>query len=160
MLYLYYRTTFVPVRKYISLPLEINKHYMAIKRFGVSLEENLLESLDKYVDENGFANRSQAIRFLIEKSVAERKWQCNHIVAGTIIIMYDQEKKAIASKIVGIEQDYQDVILSSSQYYINQHFCLHIETVMGTAHRLTELADKLTAIKGIKHGKLVMSRAD
>ena len=75
MLYLYYRTTFVPVRKYISLPLEINKHYMAIKRFGVSLEENLLESLDKYVDENGFANRSQAIRFLIEKNVAERKWQ-------------------------------------------------------------------------------------
>jgi len=92
--------------------------------------------------------------------VAERKWQCNHIVAGTIIIMYDQEKKAIASKIVGIEQDYQDVILSSSQYYINQNFCLHIVTVMGTAHRLTELSDKLTAIKGIKHGKLVMSRAD
>ena len=73
MLYLYYRTTFVPVRKYISLPLEINKHYMAIKRFGVSLEENLLESLDKYVDENGFANRSQAIRFLVEKNVAEQK---------------------------------------------------------------------------------------
>ncbi|MCL3850044.1 MULTISPECIES: nickel-responsive transcriptional regulator NikR [Parabacteroides] len=133
---------------------------MSIKRFGVSLEDNLLESLDQYVDENGFANRSQAIRFLIEKNVAEKKWQCNHIVAGTIIIMYDQEKTAIASKIVSIQQDYQDVILSSSQYYVNQNFCLHIVTVMGTAHRLTELSDKLTAIKGIKHGKLVMSRAD
>ena len=66
---------------------------MSIKRFGVSLEDNLLESLDQYVDENGFANRSQAIRFLIEKNVAEKKWQCNHIVAGTIIIMYDQEKR-------------------------------------------------------------------
>ena len=31
---------------------------------------------------------------------------------------------------------------------------------MGTAHRLTELSHKLTTIKGIKHGKLVMSRAD
>lgn len=133
---------------------------MSIKRFGVSLEDNLLESLDKYVDENGFANRSQAIRFLIEKNVAEKKWQCNHIVAGTIIIMYDQEKKAITARIAGIEQDYQDVILSSSQYYVNQNFCLHIVTVMGIAHRLTELSDKLTAIKGIKHGKLVMSRAD
>ena len=92
--------------------------------------------------------------------MAEKKWQCNHIVAGTIIIMYDQEKTAIASKIVSIQQDYQDVILSSSQYYVNQNFCLHIVTVMGTAHRLTELSDKLTAIKGIKHGKLVMSRAD
>lgn len=133
---------------------------MSIKRFGVSLEENLLESLDRYVDENGFANRSQAIRFLIEKNVAEKKWQCNHIVAGTIIIMYDQEKKAITARIASIEQDYQNVILSSSQYYVNQNFCLHIVTVMGTALRLTELSDKLTAIKGIKHGKLVMSRAD
>lgn len=133
---------------------------MSIKRFGVSLEDNLLESLDQYVDENGFANRSQAIRFLIEKNVAEKKWQCNHIVAGTIIIMYDQEKKAISAKIVSIQQDYQDAILSSSQYYVNQNFCLHIVTVMETAHRLTELSDKLTAIKGIKHGKLVMSRAD
>ena len=133
---------------------------MSIKRFGVSLEDNLLESLDQYVDENGFANRSQAIRFLIEKNVAEKKWQCNHIVAGTIIIMYDQEKKAISAKIVSIQQDYQDAILSSSQYYVNQNFCLHIVTVMGTAHRLTELSDKLTAIKAIKHGKLVMSRAD
>ena len=124
---------------------------MSLKRFGVSLEDNLLESLDQYVNENGFANRSQAIRFLIEKNVAERKWQCNHIVAGTIVI---------SLKIMGIQQNYKDVILSSSQYYINQNFCLHIVTVMGTAHRLTELSDKLTTIKGIKHGKLVMSRAD
>lgn len=133
---------------------------MSLKRFGVSLEDSLLESLDKYVDDNGFANRSQAIRFLVEKNVAETKWQCNHIVAGTIVIMYDQEKTAISSKIVSIQQDYQDAILSSSQYYINQNFCLHIVTVMGTAHRLTELSDRLTTIKGIKHGKLVMSRAD
>ena len=49
---------------------------MPLKRFGVSLEDNLLESLDQYVSENGFANRSQAIRFLVEKNVAEKKWQC------------------------------------------------------------------------------------
>lgn len=133
---------------------------MALKRFGVSLEEKLLETLDQYVNENGYANRSQAIRFLIEKNVAEQKWQCNHIVAGTIIIMYDQAKKEISSKITAIQQVYKDVILSSSQYYINRNFCLHIVTVMGTAYRLTELSDKLTSLKGIKHGKLVMSRAD
>ena len=63
---------------------------MALKRFGVSLEDELLEQLDSLVKEDGFANRSQAIRFLIEKNLAEKKWQCNHIVAGTIFIIYDQ----------------------------------------------------------------------
>ncbi|MDR1454725.1 MAG: nickel-responsive transcriptional regulator NikR [Tannerella sp.] len=133
---------------------------MTLKRFGVSLEDELLDALDRYVTENGFANRSQAIRFLVEKNVAEKKWQCDHIVAGTIVIMYNQSGKEIASKITAIQQRYQDVILSSSQYYLNETFCLHIATVTGTAYRLTELSDRLITIKGIKHGKLVMSRAD
>lgn len=133
---------------------------MSLKRFGVSLENDLLESLDEYVVNNGFSNRSQAIRFLVEKNVAETKWQCNHIVAGTIVIMYDRIKQDITTKIASVEQQYKDAILSSSQYFINENFCLHIVTIMGTANRLTELSDRLTTIRGIKHGKLVMSRAD
>lgn len=62
---------------------------MPLKRFGVSLEDNLLESLDQYVSENGFANRSQAIRFLVEKNVAEKKgnvtisWQVRSFLCMT-----------------------------------------------------------------------------
>jgi Predicted transcriptional regulators containing the CopG/Arc/MetJ DNA-binding domain and a metal-binding domain len=132
----------------------------SIKRFGVSLEEGLLESLDKYVRENVFSNRSQAIRFLIEKNVAEQKWQCNHVVAGTVIIMYDRDRKDIALKIVDIQENFQEEILSSSMYYISNNFCLHVIAVKGFAYRLTKFSDLLIAIKGIKHGKLVMSRAD
>lgn len=133
---------------------------MGLKRFGVSLDESLLESLDLFVVNNGFTNRSQAIRFLVEKNIAETKWLCNHVVAGTIIIMYDQSKKDISVRIEEIQQAYQQVILSSSQYYLNSNFCLHIATVTGEAYKLTELSDRLIAIKGIKHGKLVMSRAN
>jgi Predicted transcriptional regulators containing the CopG/Arc/MetJ DNA-binding domain and a metal-binding domain len=133
---------------------------MAIKRFGVSLEDELLEDLDKYAIDNGFANRSQAIRFLITKNVTEQKWQCNNIVAGTIIIMYGLDKKEITSKIASIQQRHTDVILSSSQYYINDNLCMHVVAVTGEAHHLTELSDQLTTIKGISHGKLVMSRAN
>ena len=133
---------------------------MGLKRFGVSLDESLLESLDLFVVNNGFTNRSQAIRFLVEKNIAETKWLCNHVVAGTIIIMYDQSKKDISVRIEEIQQAYHQVILSSSQYYLNSNFCLHIATVTGEAYKLTELSDRLIAIKGIKHGKLVMSRAD
>lgn len=142
------------------LPLNERRREMSVKRFGVSLEDDLLDALDKYVLSNGFSNRSQAIRFLVEKNLAEQKWQCNHLVAGSVIIMYNQEKKEIASQINLIEQDFQDVILSSSNYYLNRHFCMHNVTIMGEAQRLTLLSDKLTAIKGITHGKLVMSRAD
>ena len=37
------------------------------------VEDELLEQLDSFVKEDGYANRSQAIRFLIEKNLAEKK---------------------------------------------------------------------------------------
>ena len=133
---------------------------MALRRFGVSLEDDLLSALDNFARDNGFANRSQAIRFLIEKNITEEKWQCNHLVAGTVVLMYDRTAAGISRQIDKIQQDYLDVILSSSQYYINREFILHTTTVMGEARRLTELSDKLRTIRGLKHAKLVMSRAD
>lgn len=133
---------------------------MSLKRFGVSLEEELLDDLDQYAGDNGFANRSQAIRFLIEKYIAEQKWQCNHTVAGAVIIIYDRNLKDLASKINDVQSEYTDVTLSTNLYYLDSQLCMYIAAIKGTAFRLTELADRLTTIKGIRHGKLVMSRAD
>ncbi|MFZ4582143.1 MAG: CopG family ribbon-helix-helix protein [Paludibacter sp.] len=42
---------------------------MPVARFGVSLENELLEALDAFVQDNKFPNRSQAIRHLIEKNL-------------------------------------------------------------------------------------------
>ena len=133
---------------------------MALKRFGVSLEEELLDALDRFVTDNGFSNRSQALRFLVEKSIAETKWQCNHVVAGTIVLMYADAKKELPLRIAEVESGYRDVIIASSQYFLRDGMCLHVTTVTGEAYRLTALSDRLIAIKGIRHGKLLMGRAD
>lgn len=132
---------------------------MPVTRFGVSLEEELLEALDLYVKENKFPNRSQAIRHLIEKNLVEKKWQCNHIVAGAIVLMYDHHKKDVINKLTDVQHDFYDVILSSQHFHLNHNNCLEIIAVKGEAIRLTELADKLISIKGMLHGKLVMSKA-
>jgi CopG family nickel-responsive transcriptional regulator len=133
---------------------------MPVSRFGVSLDEDLLIALDLFVKENQFTNRSQAIRHLVEKNLVEKKWQCNNVVAGAIIMLYDHHKKEVASKSSDIQHDYFDVILSAQHFHLNHDNCLEIIAVKGLASRLTELSDKLISIKGLKHGKLVMSKTD
>ncbi len=133
---------------------------MPVSRFGVSLEEDLLIALDKYVTDNNFANRSQAVRHLIEKNIVEKKWQCNNVVAGAVVLLFEHQKKEIVTKSNEIQHEYFDVILSAQHYHLNHDMCLEIIAVKGTANKLTELSDKLISIKGIKHGKLVMSKTD
>ena len=132
---------------------------MGVERFGVSLEKELLAELDQYVKENKFPNRSQAIRFLIEKNVIEKKWQCNNEVAGAIVILYDHHKRDISNQSNAIQHDYHHIILSAQHVHLNHDNCLETIAVKGKAADLTELADKLIALKGVKHGKLVMTKA-
>ncbi|HBF89075.1 MAG TPA: nickel-responsive transcriptional regulator NikR [Bacteroidales bacterium] len=130
---------------------------MKVKRFGVSLEEELLKELDKLVEENHFPNRSQAIRYLVKKSIVEEKWQGNQIVAGAIVLVYDHHKRELLSKSTDIQHDYTDLILSSQHVHLDHHNCLETIAVKGHANRLIELSDRLIGLKGIMHGKLVMS---
>ncbi len=133
---------------------------MAVTRFSVSLEKELLSELDQYVKDNNFANRSQGLRHLIEKHIVEKKWQCNNIVAGAIVMIYDHNKKDIVTKSNEIQHDNYGLILSSQHFHLSHDTCLEIIAVKGKAKELTDLSDKLISIKGIKHGKLIMSKAD
>ena len=133
---------------------------MSLARFGVSLEEDILKALDGYVIQNNLPNRSQAIRHLVDIHIAEQKWQCNNVVAGAIVMMYNHHKGDVTTRSNDIQHDYFDVILSSQHFHLSHENCLEIIAVKGTANRLTELSDRLIGIKGIIHGKLVMSRTD
>ncbi|MBN1117750.1 MAG: nickel-responsive transcriptional regulator NikR [Bacteroidales bacterium] len=131
---------------------------MAVKRFGVSIEEETLEKLDTYVEDNQFPNRSQALRFLIENSFIEHKWQCNNEVAGAIVLLYDHHKNDISHKAGQIQHDYHNLILSTQHIHLSHGLCLESIAVKGKASELTNLADMLISLKGVRHGKLVMSR--
>ena len=133
---------------------------MSVSRFGVSLEGNLLEALDNYVIDNNFPNRSRAIRQLIERNLVEKKWQCNQTVAGAITLIFDQNRRDLLNRITDIQQDYHDEILAVQHFYLSREICMEIIAVQGQANRLTKLADKLIGLKGLNHGKLVMTQAN
>jgi CopG family nickel-responsive transcriptional regulator len=133
---------------------------MAVSRFSVSLEAELLDALDGYVRENNFPNRSQAVRQLIERNLVEKKWQCNKTVAGAITLLYDHHKRELACKISDLQHGFLHEILAVQHFHLSLDVCLEIIAVKGEAKRLTQLADELTALKGIRHGKLVMTQSE
>jgi len=133
---------------------------MAVSRFGVSLEEELLLALDKYVTENNFPNRSQAIRYLVQKNLVEQKWKCDNIVAGAIVMVYDSRKHEIRNQSADLQLLYRDVIIGLQQFNLSEQNCMEIIAVKGASRRLTELSDKMISIKGIQHGKLIMSKTE
>jgi CopG family transcriptional regulator, nickel-responsive regulator len=130
---------------------------MLVKRFGVSLEEDILKALDELVKKNKFPNRSQAIRHLIKGTLVSEKVDKNKTVAGSIVIVYDHHKRELNNKLMHVQHDYHDLILSTQHVHLAHDLCLETLAIKGKAHLLMALADKIVGTKGIKHGRLVMT---
>ena len=128
-----------------------------IKRFGVSLEEELLEKLDKLVSDNKFPNRSQAIRFLIRNSLIDSKWENDEIVAGGLVLIYNHHSRTLVNELLEIQHDYTNCILSSQHVHLDCDNCIEIIALKGKSSELKVLSNRLISIKGILHGKLVIS---
>lgn len=129
-----------------------------LRRFGVSMEENLLQSFDILIEKQGYTNRSEAVRDLVREALLRNKWEeDDQIVAGCILIFYDHHQRNLVEEMIGIQHDFHDVILATTHFHLDHHNCLEMIVVKGKTQNLRILSDKLTSLKGVKYCKLSVS---
>ncbi len=128
-----------------------------VARFAVSIDEKLLERFDQYIEKKGYVSRSEAVRDLIRNALIEESIGEDGDVFGTITIVYDHHQKELAEKITDIQHGYLENIISTMHIHVDHHHCLETIAVKGKASVVRELADKIITLKGVKHGKLVVT---
>jgi CopG family transcriptional regulator, nickel-responsive regulator len=129
-----------------------------LKRFGVSMEENLLSALDDYVRGKGYHNRSEALRDLVRKELVETAWEDeDKEVAGAIIMVYDHHHHDLVENLVSIQHDYHDIIISSQHVHLDHSNCLEIIAVKGKINKVYDLEARLKVAKGVKHAAVARS---
>jgi len=124
-----------------------------LTRFGVSLDEELLEPFDALCAVKGYSNRSEAIRDLIRKALVAEEWhQADGQGAGTLTLVYDHHKNDLARRLTQMQHDEHDIIIATLHVHLDHHNCLEVHILKGEAARVRALADKLISCKGVKHG--------
>lgn len=126
-------------------------------RFGVSLEDGLLEKFDRLIRKRGYATRSEALRDLIRQELVKNEWEEDQEVAGTITFIYDHHRRGLTSQLTDLQHDHQEIIISSQHIHLDHHNCLEIVAVKGKASEVEALADALRSVKGVRHGALSMT---
>lgn len=136
------------------------RNTMSLKRFGVSLEQELLSELDNLVVRENLPNRSRAIGYLVQKNIVEEKWQNDEVVAGAVVVVYDHSNLEMHKEVNAIQHNYNCLILSGQHVHLDDHNCLEVIAVRGSAQKLIKLVNKYKGLKGIKNVELVMSGTD
>lgn len=131
-----------------------------ITRFGVSIEPDLLEKFDTKIKQQGYTNRSEALRDMIRKDLIKEKTQNPHKISiGTLTMIYDHHTGNLTKKLLDLQHNHHSEILTTTHIHVDHHTCLEVLVLKGKTGNIQKLADSILSQKGIKHGELVMTQS-
>jgi CopG family nickel-responsive transcriptional regulator len=124
------------------------------ERFTTSLEPELLKQFDKFIDQHGYENRSEAVRDLIRRALITEEWKAGEEVVGVVTLVYDHHQRQLQDQITEVQHDFHHEVISTTHVHLDHHNCLEVVIVRGKAGKVREMAQRIITLRGVKDGNL------
>ena len=128
-----------------------------VKRFGVSLEKDLLKKFDSFIKKKNFPNRSEAIRKIIREHLVGQEWVQGKEIVGAITIVYDHHRRELLDKLVHVQHDFDSLVVSTQHVHLDHNNCFELIAIKGDSKKAEKLYNILKSTKGIKHAGFSMT---
>lgn len=127
-------------------------------RFGVSMDEHLLQRFDNFISRKSYANRSEAVRDLIRNYLVQEEWrEKGREMVGIITLVYNHRTRGLADTLTDLQHHFHDLVISTMHLHLDEDNCLEVLVIKGVVDKIKTVADKLISTRGVKHGKLTMT---
>jgi CopG family nickel-responsive transcriptional regulator len=76
---------------------------------------------------------------------------------GTVTLIYDHHASGITEKLTEMQHAHHELVVSTSHAHLDHDSCLEVLIVHGQSAKVEQFADLLIGLKGVQHGRLVMT---
>ena len=129
-----------------------------LSRIGIALDSELLKRFDRSIQQRGYTNRSEAFRDLIrDRLVTEQTAAPEATVVGTVTLIFDHHAHGVTEKLTEAQHAHHELVVSTSHAHLDHDSCLEVLIVHGQSAQVAQFADMLIGLKGVQHGRLVMT---
>ena len=126
-----------------------------VSRISMSLPYGVLRELDRMVSERGFISRSQAIGDMLHQFLIEHKRERgDNLMVGTVTLVYDNAVAGLQKQLADLQQHHIDEVISSLHVHLMRNQTMEVILVQGPVRTLQQIADEMTATRGVISGKM------
>ena len=127
---------------------------LSLKRFGVSISEDLLERFDDLVQRKGYVGRSEAIRDAMRAYISQSEWESSQTGGiATLNIVY-KHKPRLMSELTEAQHCCDAEVISTLHIHLTHDHCLEVVTIKGTKAGIENFANKVGGLSGIEYSRL------
>ena len=129
-----------------------------MKRFTISLDDQLSAQFDELMQSRGYTNRSEAVRDMIRKQLETEhlKNVSNGDCVASLCYIYNHHESDLANRITAVHHSHHNLTLSCMHVHMDHFNCLEVVILRGTVQNVTNFSNQVIATRGVRHGKLFM----
>ncbi|MBV6417059.1 MAG: Nickel-responsive regulator [Steroidobacteraceae bacterium] len=127
-----------------------------MQRVTISLDDELARAFDRLIAQQGYENRSEAVRDLIRRRLdreALDQGPRGHCVAS-LSYVYNHHARDLAERLAERQHAHHDLVVATMHVHLDHENCLESAVLQGPVKSVRALAASLTAEPGVRHGNL------
>jgi len=133
-----------------------------MQRVTITLDDELMADLDRFIAQRGYQNRSEAIRDLARAGLwqARSETSSSPECVAALVYVYDHHVRELAKQITAMKHDHHDLSVATMHVHLDHTNCMEIAVLRGPTPEVQHLAEHVIAERGVRHGRLVVIPAN
>lgn len=133
-----------------------------MQRVTMTIDDDLMASLDQYMEAGGHRNRSEAVRDLVRAGLMKQPKlddgdrQC----IGALVYLYDHETRQLSKRLMHDHHSHADLSVAALHVHVDAETCLEVSLLRGRKSEVEHFAQHVIGERGVRYGQLVVAPAE
>lgn len=127
-----------------------------MKRFTITVDDDLVDELDRVIARDGYQTRSEAIRDLVRLGLRSAALEAGDLgeCVGVLSYVYDHEARDLARRLTMSHHDHHDITVASLHVHLDAGNCLEVSILKGATEEVRAFSEAIIAQKAVSYGEL------
>lgn len=129
-----------------------------MQRVTVTLDDDLMNELDRVIAMKGYQNRSEAIRDLARAGIREAVIDASdsETCVAALIYIFDHTARELSKRLVRSFHEHHDLSQATMHIHLDHENCMEVTLLKGETQEVRRMAEHVIAERGVRHGRVIM----
>lgn len=133
-----------------------------MQRITITIDDDLLEIIDRLGERRGYASRSEALRDLVREAATREQAAINDAMTcyATLSYVYEHGTRDLSRRLTTVQHDHHDLSISTLHIHVDGNDCLEVSVLKGSVGEVKSFADSVVTQRGVRFGNLHIIPSD
>lgn len=129
-----------------------------MQRITITLDDDLMSTIDRFMERRGYQSRSEAIRDLARSGMEQQDAPVDTPgdCVAAVVYVYDHEARELPKRLTRAFHDHHQLSLATFHVHLDHESCMEVTMLRGAGPEVRDCAEHVIAERGVRHGRIIM----